>query len=52
MASKGTRSKEEQIIRLLKEVETGTSVAEACRKYGVAEQTVYRRRSRRWTSIR
>lgn len=46
MASKGTRYKEEQIIRILKEVETGTSVAEVCRKYGVSEQTVYRWRSR------
>ena len=46
MASKGTRYKEEQIIRILKEVESGISVAEVCRKYGVAEQTVYRWRSR------
>jgi putative transposase len=46
MASKGTRYSEEQIIRILKEVETGTSVSEVCRKYGVAEQTVYRWRSK------
>jgi len=46
MASKGTRYKEEQIIRILKEVETGISVVEVCRKYGVAEQTVYRWRSK------
>ena len=46
MASKGTRYKEEQIIRILKEVEAGSSVAEVCRKYGVAEQTVYRWRSK------
>jgi putative transposase len=46
MASKGTRYSEEQIIRILKEVEGGTSVAEVCRKYGVSEQTVYRWRSR------
>ena len=46
MASKGTRYKEEQIIRILKEVETGTGVTEVCRKYGVAEQTVYRWRSK------
>ena len=46
MASKGTRYNEEQIIRILKEVETGTSVAEVCRKYEVAEQTVYRWRSK------
>ena len=46
MASKGTRYKEEQIIRILKEVEGSTSVAEMCRKYGVSEQTVYRWRSK------
>ncbi|MEP7291982.1 MAG: transposase [Chloroflexota bacterium] len=46
MASKGTRYNEEQIIRILKELETGTNVAEVCRKYEVAEQTVYRWRSK------
>lgn len=46
MASKGSRYNEEQIIRILKEVETGTSVAEVCRKYEVAEQAVYRWRSK------
>ena len=46
MASKGTRYSEEQIIRILKEVESGTAVAEICRKYRVAEQTVYRWRSK------
>ena len=46
MASKGTRYKEEQIIRILKEVENSISVSEVCRKYGVAEQTVYRWRSK------
>ncbi len=46
MASKGTRYSEEQIIRILKEVESGTSVTEVCRKYGVSEQTVYRWRNR------
>ena len=46
MASKGTRYKEEQIIRILREVESGTTVAEVCRKYAVSEQTVYRWRSK------
>lgn len=46
MASKGTRYSEEQIIRILKDVGAGTSVAEVCRKYGVSEQTVYRWRSK------
>jgi putative transposase len=46
MASKGTRYKEEQIIRMLKEVESGMAVAEVCRQYAVSEQTVYRWRSK------
>lgn len=46
MASRGTRYKEEQIIRILKEVESGISVVEVCRKYGVSEQTVYRWRNK------
>jgi putative transposase len=46
MVSRGTRYKEEQIIRILKEVENGISVAEVCRKYGVSEQTVYRWRNK------
>ena len=46
MASKGTRYTEEQIIRILKEVESGTKVAEICRQYGVSEQTVYRWRNK------
>ncbi len=46
MVSKGTRYTEEQIVRILKEVETGTSVAEVCRKYELAEQTIYRWRSK------
>ena len=35
------RYSEEQIIKVLKEVEAGTPVAELCRKYGVSEPTVY-----------
>lgn len=46
MASKDTRYTEEQIIRILKEVESGTTVAEVCRKFAVSEQTVYRWRSK------
>lgn len=46
MASRGTRYKEEQIIRILKEVESGISVTEVCRKYGVSEQTIYRWRNK------
>jgi putative transposase len=42
---KGTRYKEEQIIRILKEVEGGKPVAQVCREYGVSEQSVYRWRT-------
>lgn len=40
------RYTEEQIIRILKEVESGTTVASVCRKYGVSEATVYRWRQK------
>jgi putative transposase len=43
---KGKRYREEQIIRILKEVESGKSVGEVCRKYGVSEQSVYRWRTK------
>lgn len=43
---KGKRYSEEQIIRVLKEVESGKSVAQVCREQGVSEQTIYRWRSK------
>ena len=43
---KRKRYTEEQIIRILKEVDSGKSVAEVCRKQGVSEQTVYRWRTK------
>ena len=43
---KGKRYSEEQIIRILQEVENGRSVAEVVRQYGVSEATVYRWRSK------
>lgn len=43
---KGKRYSEEQIIRILREVESGKSVAQVCREQGVSEQTVYRWRSK------
>jgi putative transposase len=46
MANKGTRYTEDQIIRILKEVEGGTTMAEVCRKYVVSEQTLYWWRSK------
>lgn len=33
---------DKQIHRILKEAESGTKVAELCRKYGMTEQTFYR----------
>jgi putative transposase len=43
---KGKRYSEEQILRVLKEVEGGKAVAEVCRAHGVSEATLYRWRSR------
>ncbi len=43
---KGKRFKEEQIIRILQEVEDGKPVAQVCREQGVSEQSVYRWRQR------
>ena len=39
---KGTRYSEEQIVRILGEVEGGRSIAETARQYGVAEGTIHR----------
>lgn len=42
-----SRFSEEQIIRILEEVEKGTTtVKEACREHGVAEGTYYRWKSK------
>lgn len=38
---KRSRYTEEQIIGILKEVEAGLKVAEACRKYGMSQWTLY-----------
>ncbi len=43
---KGKRYSEEQIIRILKQVESGESIAKVCRAHGVSEQTVYRWRAK------
>lgn len=37
-----TRYSEEQIIRVLQEVESGSTVKEVCRGHGIAEGTYYR----------
>lgn len=36
------RYTEEQIIRILREAETGTTITSVCRQYGIAEATFYR----------
>jgi putative transposase len=43
---KGRRYPEEQIIGILREVESGVSIAEVCRKHGVSEWSVYRWRTK------
>ncbi len=39
---KSKRFKEEQIIRLLQEVESGLAIADVCRKHNCSEQSFYR----------
>ena len=39
---KGKRFAEEQIIRVLKELDSGLTLKEACRKFNVSEATVYK----------
>jgi len=43
---KGTRYSEEQIIKILREAETGMPAAEVCRKHGVSEWSFYRWRQK------
>lgn len=43
---KGKRYSKEQIIRILKQVESGESIAKVCREHDFAEPTVYRWRSK------
>ncbi len=43
---KQKRYSEEQIIRILGEIESGKTVAETCRKYNVSESAVYRWRQK------
>ena len=38
---KKSKFSEEQIVRILKEVEAGAKVLETCRKHGISEPTYY-----------
>ena len=41
LASKKSKFSEEQIVRILKEVEAGAKAGETCRKHGISELTYY-----------
>lgn len=41
-----SRYSEEQIIRVLRQVEQGQKVKDVCREHGIAEQTYYRWKSK------
>lgn len=43
---RGSRFKEEQIIAILREQESGVSTAEVCRKHGISSATFYKWKSR------
>ena len=43
---KKSKFSEEQIVRLLKEVDAGAKVGETCRKYGISQPTYYAWRSK------
>jgi putative transposase len=43
---KRSRFSEEQIIGILKERETGVSVADACRKHGVSDASIYKSKAK------
>ena len=43
---KKSRHSESQIIRILKEVESGRMVKEACREYGISDATYYNWKSK------
>lgn len=43
---KRSRFSEEQIIAILKEQETGVSVADLCRKHGVSDANIYKWKAR------
>ncbi|MDQ2985746.1 MAG: transposase [Armatimonadota bacterium] len=44
--SKGKRYSEDQIIKVLQEIEAGASMASVARTYGISDQTIYRWREK------
>lgn len=44
--SKGRRYTEEQIIKVLKEIDAGASIASVARTHGITDQTLYRWREK------
>lgn len=44
--AKGKRYSEEQIIRVLGEIEAGASIASVARNHGISDQTIYKWRAR------
>jgi len=44
--SRGKRYTEDQIIKVLKEIEAGASIASVARLHGITDQTLYRWRER------
>ena len=43
---KGKRYTDEQIIRILRKVESGKAIASVCREYSISEATVHRWRNK------
>lgn len=43
---RGKRYSEEQIIKVLKEIEAGASIASVSRAHGISDQTIYKWRER------
>ncbi len=42
----GTGYSQEQIIKVLQEIDAGASIASVARTHGITDQTIYRRRER------